>query len=116
MRAGDQLTDASATPVSKVSEGHAGSAVGEEGLVDVMLVGVIVTDKSGHAVETLSFILAEVEDEGDQFRQDGAEVHVRKVFAKAKKDLFNRVQARFVETVSGSEKKKQQLTQSVYAQ
>lgn len=110
MRAGNQLTDASAAPVSQVSKGHTGGAVGEESLVDVTLVGVIVADKSGHAVETFSFILAEVEDEGDQFRQDGAEVHVGEVFAKAKKDLFNRVQACFVETVSGKDKNKQQLT------
>lgn len=100
MRAGNKLTDASATPVSKVSKGHTGSAVGEEGLVDVTLVGVIVADKPGHTVETLSFILAEVEDEGDQGRQDGAKVHVWEVIAQAKKDLFNRVEACFVETVS----------------
>ncbi len=101
MRAGDQLTDASATPVCKVSKGHTGGAVGEERVIDVTLVRVLVADESGHAVETLSFILAEVEDEGDQFRQDWAEVHVWEVFAKANKNLFNRVQACFVETVSG---------------
>lgn len=101
MGAGNKLTDASATPVGEVSKGHAGGAVGEEGLVDVALVGVIVADEAGHAVETLGFVLTEVEDEGDQFRQNGAEVHVWEVIAKAEKDLLNRVQACFVETVSG---------------
>lgn len=84
MRAGNQLADASAAPVSKVTKGHTGGAVGKECLVDVALVGVIVADESGHAVETLSFILAEVEDEGNQLWQDGAEVHVGEVFAEAK--------------------------------
>ena len=101
MRAGNKLADAFATPVGEVSKGHTGGTVGEESLVNVTLVGVIVADKSGHTVETLSFILAEVEDEGDQGRQDGTKVHVREVIAKAKKDLFNRVEACFVETVSG---------------
>lgn len=101
MRAGNQFTDASATPVGKVSKSHTGGAVGEEGLVDVTLVGVLVADKSAYTVETLCFVLAEVEDEGDQFRKDGAEVHVGEVYAKAKKDLFNRVQACFIETISG---------------
>ncbi|KAA8594985.1 hypothetical protein FQN60_012120 [Etheostoma spectabile] len=55
-------------------------------------------DKSGHTVETFSFILTEVEDEGDQCRQDGAELHFWEAFAKAKEDLFNGVQACFVET------------------
>lgn len=100
MRAGNQFTNASATPISKVSKGHAGSPVGEKGLVDVTLVGVLVADKSAHTVETLSFILTKVEDEGDQCRQDGAEVHFWEAFAKAKEDLFNGVQACFVETVS----------------
>lgn len=103
MRAGDQLADASAASVGKISKGHAGGAVGEESLVDVTLVGIVVADESGHAVETFCFILAKVEDEGDQRGQDRAEVHVREVFSKAKKDLFDGVRARFVETVSGRE-------------
>lgn len=103
MRAGDQLADASAASVGKISKGHAGGAVGEESLVNVSLVGIIVADESGHAVETFRFILAKVEDEGDQLGQDRAEVHVWEVFSKAKKDLFDGVQARFVETVSGRE-------------
>lgn len=101
MRAGDQLADAPAAPVGEVSEGHAGGAVGEEGLVDVALVGVGVADEPGHAVEALGLVLAEVEEEGDQFGQDGAEVHVREAFAETNEDLFHRVHARFVETVSG---------------
>lgn len=44
MRAGDQLPDPFATSVREVSEGHTGSAVGEEGFVDVALVGVVVAD------------------------------------------------------------------------
>lgn len=100
MRAGYQLTDASATPVSKVSKGHTRSVVGEEGLVNVTLVGVTVADKLGHTVETVSFILAKMEDERDQGRQDGAIVDVWEAFAQAKKDLFSRVQASFVETIS----------------
>lgn len=103
MRAGNQLTDASATPVSQISEGHTGGAVSEEGLIDVTLVGVIVADKPTHAVEAFGFIFAEVKDEGHQFRQDRAEVHLREVFAKTKKDLFDRVQACIVETVPGKE-------------
>lgn len=57
---GNQLADASATPVGKVSKGHARSTVGQEGLVNVPLVGVIVANQSGHTVETLSLILAEM--------------------------------------------------------
>lgn len=68
MRASDQLADSSATSVCKVSKGHTRGAVGEEGLVNVTLVGVIVADKSRYTVETFSFILAEVKDESDQFR------------------------------------------------
>lgn len=100
MRAGNQLADASATPVRKVSKSHTRGSVGEEGLVNVTLVGVIVTDESGNTVETLGLILAEVEDEGDQGRQDGAEVHFWEVLVQAKEDLFNGVQPSFVETVS----------------
>lgn len=51
-------------------------------------------------METLGFVLAEVEDEGNQLGQYGAEVHVWEVFAEAKEDLFDRVHADFVETVS----------------
>lgn len=101
MRAGYQFTDVSATPVSQVSKCHTGSVVGEECLVSVALVGVIVADKLGYSVETVSFILAEMEDEGNQSWQDGATVDVREAFAEAKEDLFSRVQAGFVETVSG---------------
>lgn len=101
MRAGYQLTDASATPVGKVSEGHAGSVVREKRLVDVAHVVVIVADKLGHAVEAVSFILAKMENEGNQGGQDGAVVDVWEAFAQAKKDLFSRVQTSFVETVSG---------------
>lgn len=101
MRACYQFTDVSATPVSKVSKGHTGSVVGEEGLVNVALVWVIVADKLWYSVETVSFILAEMEDEGNQGRQNGATVDVWEAFAKAKEDLFSRVQTSFVETVSG---------------
>lgn len=66
MGAGYQLANASAAFVGKVSKGHTGRTVGEESLVNVALVGIIVADKSGHTVKTFSFILAEVEDEGDQ--------------------------------------------------
>lgn len=104
MGAGDQFADAPAAPVGEVSKGHAGGAVGEEGLVDVALVGVVEADESGHAVETLRFVLAEVQEEGDQCGHDGAEVHVGEVFTQAKKELFYRVQACFVETVSGQDK------------
>lgn len=107
MRAGNQLTDAPATPVSQISESHTGGAIGEEGLIDVTLVGVIVADKPTHAVEAFGFIFTEVEDEGHQFRQDGAEVHLGKKIAKTKKNLFGRVQACIVETVPGKE---QQVT------
>ena len=107
MRASDELTDAAATPVGKVAKGHTGGAVGEEALVDVTLVGVIVRDESGDAVETLGFILAEVEDEGDQRRQDGAKVHVREVFVEAKKNLLDRVQPSFVQTVSARKEQTQ---------
>lgn len=103
MRAGDQLSDSSAAPVGKVSKGHTGGAVGEESLVNVALVGVIVADEPRHAVETFRLVLAEVEYERNQLRQDWAEVHIGKVFSKAKEDLFDRVQACFVETVPGTE-------------
>lgn len=113
--AGNKLTDAPAAPVSKVSEGHTGSAVGEEGLVNVALVGVIVADESRDAVETLGLILAEVENEGDQGGEDGAKVHVWEVFAQAEKDFLNWVESCLVETVSGFEKneRKNGLTDSV---
>lgn len=101
MRAGNQLAYAFAALVGEVSKGHTGSPVGEEGLVYVTLVGIIVADKSGHTVEAFSFVLAEVEDEGNQCRKNGAEVHVYKVFSKAKENLFSRIQACFVEAVSG---------------
>lgn len=104
MRAGDQLADAPAAPVGEVSKSHAGGAVGEEGLVNVALVGVVEADQSGHAVETLRFVLAEVEEERDQCRHDGAEVHVGEIFTQAKEELFYRVQACFVETISGQDK------------
>lgn len=61
VRAGDQLSDASAAPVGEVSKGHAGGTVGEESLVNVTLVGVIVADEPRHAVETFRLVLAEVE-------------------------------------------------------
>lgn len=103
MRAGDQLPDASAAPVGKVAEGHAGGAVGEERLVDVALVGVIVADEPRHAVETFGLVLAEVEDQRDQLGQDRAKVHFGKVFSEAKEDLLDGVEACFVQTVPGTQ-------------
>lgn len=105
MRAGDQLSDASAAPVGKVAEGHTGGAISKEGLVNVTLVGVIVADEPRHAVEAFGLVLAEVEYKRDQLRQDWAKVHFGKVFSKAKENLLDRVQACFVETVPGRAKR-----------
>lgn len=107
MRAGNQLSDASATPVGKVPECHARSTISKKCLVDVALVRILVADELRHAVETLCFILTKVEYERDQGRKDGAVAHVWEVTAKAYKDLFNRIHACFVETVSEKKERKQ---------
>jgi len=101
---GDQLADAPAVLVGQVSEGHAGGSVGEEGLVHVALVGVLVGDEPADAVEALGLVLAEVQDERHQGRQDGAEVHLGEVLANAKQDLLHRVEARLVQTMPGYRK------------
>lgn len=96
MRAGNQLTNAFATSIGNVPECHAGGAVGEEGLVNVTLVGVFVADEPRHTEETLCFVLAKVEHDRHQGWEDGAVVHLWKVVADAQEDLFNRVQTCFV--------------------
>lgn len=104
MGAGDELADAAAVLVGQVAEGHAGGPVGEECLVDVALVGVIVGDKAADAVEALSFVFAEMQEESHQGWEDWAEVDVREVLADAEKDLFDRIETSFVEAVPGGGK------------
>lgn len=53
-----------------------------------------------------------MKDERDQGRKDGAEAHVWEIVAEAKKDLFNRIQACFVETVSAMKESNQRSSKS----
>lgn len=105
MGAGDELADAAAVLVGQVAEGHAGGPVGEESLVNIALVGVIVGDEAAHAVEALCFIFAEMQKESHQGWEDWAEVDVREVLADAEEDLFDRIETSFVEAVPVGGKK-----------
>lgn len=109
MGAGNQFPYASATPIGNVPKCHTGSMVGQKGLVNIALIRVLVADESRHTVETLCFILTEVEYERDQGRKDGAVAHVGEVITEAEEDLFHRIHACFVETVSGKRSKQEEL-------